>query len=513
MVSGFRVFDCLVSFRNNLRRLPGKKLSSLKFEWLEPRCLLAVTDLGEIEGRVFVDLNFNGNYDSGEEIAGAAVQLFLDNGTTPGAFDPSDTEQSGAPVNSPATTDANGVYQFEGLASGTYFAVQPMQTVGARTLNQQVSSPLTVSGAGSNGTITVDTFATALGLISDNTVDSIPVTAFQDVAEALGGERDVEANVQTAGTALAQIAASELNFGQIASATSQFRVVYDGDDDSTMVNTSGLSQDLTDGGTNTHFLLTIDAQVAGDSATVTVQNTTMSATQTFSLTPGESTYCLPFEDFTGDSAVFQSAGAVTLAINSVVPNNDFGVSTFATLQPDIGTANFLNDAVADLRLTKTVDDSLPDLGQNVIFTLTLTNDGPDTATAVDVRDQLPVGLSFVSAMASQGVYDDTTGIWTVGDLINGETQTLQITVTVNATGTITNIAQVSAADQLDPDSTPDNDVADEDDQDDAMLATPEADLQLTKTVDNSTPNLLDNVTFTISLTNNGPQMATNVAVR
>ncbi|NIL95755.1 MAG: DUF11 domain-containing protein, partial [Planctomycetales bacterium] len=168
---------------------------------------------------------------------------------------------------------------------------------------------------------------------------------------------------------------------------------------------------------------------------------------------------------------------------------------------------------ADLRLTKTVDNSTPNLGENVTFTIEVTNDGPNTATNLEVRDQLPAGLAFVSAVASQGSYDSGSGIWNVGDLAANGSQTLQITASVTSTAGITNVAQVSAVDQEDPDSTPNNDVAAEDDQDDAILTTPQADLQLTKTVDNSTPNLLDNVTFTISLTNNGPQTATNVEVR
>ena len=45
----------------------------------------------------------------------------------------------------------------------------------------------------------------------------------------------------------------------------------------------------------------------------------------------------------------------------------------------------------------------------------MTNDGPDAATGVQVTDLLPAGLTFVSrATASQGTYDDVTGVWTVG---------------------------------------------------------------------------------------------------
>ena len=52
---------------------------------------------------------------------------------------------------------------------------------------------------------------------------------------------------------------------------------------------------------------------------------------------------------------------------------------------------------ADLGLAKSVDDSIPTVGDTITFTITLTNYGPDRATSVEVQDQLPTGLSFVTA--------------------------------------------------------------------------------------------------------------------
>ena len=41
------------------------------------------------------------------------------------------------------------------------------------------------------------------------------------------------------------------------------------------------------------------------------------------------------------------------------------------------------------------------------YTVTLRDKGPDAATNAQVTDLLPAGLSFVTAMASQGTYDPT----------------------------------------------------------------------------------------------------------
>ena len=168
-------------------------------------------------------------------------------------------------------------------------------------------------------------------------------------------------------------------------------------------------------------------------------------------------------------------------------------------------------AAADLELEKTVDDPAPNVGDSVVYTVTVTNRGPDNATGVAVEDVLPAGLVYVSDDGG-GAYNSGTGIWTIGNLNVGSTATLQITADVASAGAFTNIAQVSASDQYDTDSTPGNDDPLEDDQDDAVILTPQADLELTKDVDDSTPNVFDNVTFTITVTNRGPDNATGVTV-
>jgi uncharacterized repeat protein (TIGR01451 family) len=88
----------------------------------------------------------------------------------------------------------------------------------------------------------------------------------------------------------------------------------------------------------------------------------------------------------------------------------------------------------------------------VVYTITVNNSGPQATTGVEVTDLLPSGLTFVSMSPSQGSYDAGTGIWDVGQLIVGSTATLEITATVTGTGTITNVAEVTASNLPDPDS-------------------------------------------------------------
>jgi uncharacterized repeat protein (TIGR01451 family)/fimbrial isopeptide formation D2 family protein len=159
---------------------------------------------------------------------------------------------------------------------------------------------------------------------------------------------------------------------------------------------------------------------------------------------------------------------------------------------------------ADLAVVKTVNVVRPDLNDTDFFTVTLTNNGPDTATHVELTDLLPAGLGFASYTASQGTYDDTTGVWTVGQLLDKASATLTIHVTVNERNDFTNTATVTKSDQYDPN--PDNDT------DSASLSTRVADIGVTKTVDNATPNVGTLVTFTMTATNNGLDGATQIVI-
>ncbi len=175
-------------------------------------------------------------------------------------------------------------------------------------------------------------------------------------------------------------------------------------------------------------------------------------------------------------------------------------------------------AEADLSLVKTVVDNeiRPEVGDEIVFQITVTNNGPDTATGVQVVDQLPVGFDFVEETLTSGTYDEVTGLWDVGTIGNNSTQSLFITVIVNeptgADNEFINSAEVIASDQIDPNSTPDNDDITENDQDNVVVFVEEADLSLTKTVSDTNANVGDVITFTLQIDNAGADTATGVAL-
>src|SRR5262249_53057323 len=159
---------------------------------------------------------------------------------------------------------------------------------------------------------------------------------------------------------------------------------------------------------------------------------------------------------------------------------------------------------ADLALTKTVSNGTPNGGETDTFTLTLSNNGPEPTTNVSVSDLLPAGLSFVAATASQGAYSSAGGTWVVGTVAPGAPQTLQLRARVDSPDPQTNTATVRGADQFDPNPTNDTGTATETPQ--------QADLPLSKAVNNPRPKCGEGITYTLTLTNHKPGTATGLAV-
>ncbi len=158
----------------------------------------------------------------------------------------------------------------------------------------------------------------------------------------------------------------------------------------------------------------------------------------------------------------------------------------------------------DLAVTKTVDNPNPNVGQNVTFTVFVTNLGPQNATGVIVNDPLPLGLIYVSSNATQGSYNSTSGIWTIGNLAVNQTVALNITVTVNQTGQITNIA-IGTGNEHDHHPENNQGVA-------VINGQPTADLNIIKESDKTVYNNGDNVIFDFVVKNDGPNDANNVTV-
>ena len=113
---------------------------------------------------------------------------------------------------------------------------------------------------------------------------------------------------------------------------------------------------------------------------------------------------------------------------------------------------FTPELTADLEITKTAGPDQVDVGGELTYTITVTNNGPADATNVVVSDPLPASADFVSVETTQGDCAETDGTVTceLGSLANGATATIEIVVTPTEEGDLENTATV-ASDQSDPD--------------------------------------------------------------
>jgi len=99
----------------------------------------------------------------------------------------------------------------------------------------------------------------------------------------------------------------------------------------------------------------------------------------------------------------------------------------------------------DISVNKT---DLPDpvtVGNNLTYTIVVTNNGPETATGVTLTDTLPAGVIYVAATSTLGTCSraGSTVTCNIGTLYNASSATVTIIVTPTTAGTITNTATVT----------------------------------------------------------------------
>jgi uncharacterized repeat protein (TIGR01451 family) len=494
----------------------------LQLEPLEGRALLA-TDLASISGRVFKDATGDG-FTPGEQVVGATVQLFVDDGD--GVFEPGAGD---AAFSTPsATTNANGIYRFNRLSAGSYWVRQQAQTVGSITLSE-TRNLVTISAADADGvlsTSTIDNFDTAapdvvatLGTPGSSVQTGLPQ------AEVIGGERDFEVEVTgepgTTESVRMFVDGGRLRIDGQVTSIGTYRVTWDGvDGNASTVNPTGLGGvDVTQGNTNEGVLVSYrvdqpDATLnlrafsgAGNSSTATITGiepgTEFEQFVPFSATEPDANR---FQTTTGTGANFSSLGAIQLEVVAGSASMDAFVELVGLIGPTIRTQDFANYTPADLGLTKIVSNATPVVGSQIQYNITLVNNGPNPATGVVVTDQLPAGVTFVSANAPAGTtYNNATGLWTVGNLAVGQNLALVITANVTAPGVALNEARITSVDQ--------NDEVPGNNSSTATTTTPQVDIAVTKTVDDDTPDRNQNVTFTVTAANVSTTNATGVVIR
>jgi uncharacterized repeat protein (TIGR01451 family) len=253
--------------------------------------------------------------------------------------------------------------------------------------------------------------------------------------------------------------------------------------------------------------------------------TTCTQPTTIKASAGEGTISV-----TGNLAAGMNYCTVTVNVTSTVKgsytNGPQDITDEKGINPP-GPATVTFTTNADLQIEKSASPSPATPGTDETYTLQVTNNGPDAAEEVVVFDQLPPGLSFVSASPGCQPVEATptsllpklpanhrrrtTAPGPVVKCMLGEigvgahvTLTLVAHVASSVTEGFVNAAVVSSI-------TPDPDLS----NNEAAVNTPvppEADLAIEKTASLSTVTAGGQVTYTLAVKNNGPHDATGVIV-
>lgn len=162
---------------------------------------------------------------------------------------------------------------------------------------------------------------------------------------------------------------------------------------------------------------------------------------------------------------------------------------------------------ADLSITKVASPTSVAVGNSFTYTLTVTNNGPDTANQVVVTDPLPTNATFLGDSGSGWTFSDVNGVVTAdltSPLANQASASFTITESAPTPGTITNTATVSS---VTPDPNLGNNTATA-----IVNVYQPTDLTITK-VANPDPVLTNGtLTYTLTVINDGAAAASQVSV-
>jgi|GEM_PF-759971 len=160
--------------------------------------------------------------------------------------------------------------------------------------------------------------------------------------------------------------------------------------------------------------------------------------------------------------------------------------------------------IADLSVTKSDNPDPVMAGSDLTYTITVTNNGPNTATTVTLTDTLPTGVTFISASPGCIFSAPNTVICALGTLDANDSVVVTITVRPTTPGIITNTAEITATED---DPNPNNNQDTEETEVQGI-----ADLSVVKTDQTDPVVVSQDLSYTLVVTNNGPSLATNVVL-
>ncbi len=180
--------------------------------------------------------------------------------------------------------------------------------------------------------------------------------------------------------------------------------------------------------------------------TVTGSVPTMTSCNIGNLTPGETDSCTLTEKSSTTGTFSRTVTVTGIEADPNFTNNR--IETFVTVLPAA--------SAADLVLTMTDAPDPVRRGANLVYTLTVQNNGPSNAGNITLSDVLPTNVTFVSVESAQGTCTGTAVVTCAlgtRTLNTGAKTSVKITLKPKTAGVISNSASVSSATMADPNTT------------------------------------------------------------
>jgi uncharacterized repeat protein (TIGR01451 family) len=173
--------------------------------------------------------------------------------------------------------------------------------------------------------------------------------------------------------------------------------------------------------------------------------------------------------------------------------------TFTTVHPVNPAANL------SLAMTAAPDPVLA--GENLTYTITVENHGPETATGVTVTNMIPAGAQLISTTVSQGSISQIENVVfaNLGIMTNGARATVTIVISAASAGVIFHTANVGGNEV-------DLNLANNGASTLTSIQNPSADLSLSLAVEPDSVLVGSNIVYSISVTNHGPHTAPAVVL-
>ncbi len=267
--------------------------------------------------------------------------------------------------------------------------------------------------------------------------------------------------------------------------------------------------------------------VVGNNGPSTANNATATVTLPDTLTdivvsPDQGTFTLVGNVLTLNLGILPAGTASTTTITGT-PSATGTINTTATVSSALSDPNPANNSVtlpvivanaADLALQITASPDPVLVGQELFYTITVTNNGPSQASTPVVTDQLPASLMFVqgdSNAGGNGILGFSNGVVTasLNPLAAGGSDVITIAVTPTVSGQVSNSASVA-----DPNATNPSEIDPDLTNNSATTTTQVSPADLGVIILNPPDPLLVGTpaVFQVVVTNNGPATATNVIV-